>query len=154
DRGEDPGDLGLLGQVLGATRDAGREVDRGIVKTLVSEALKGTVSRNKDISAAIQDAIDNVEREISHQLARILHHPSFQALEASWRGLFELIRRSETDATLVFKVLNLSKDELRGDLGSESGHGPGRLGQKLGEFQDEGEAPIAVLLDDHDFTST
>src|SRR4051812_36488044 len=91
---DSPGDLSFLDQVLGATRNAEREEDRTVINTLVGEALKGTVSRGADVSARIQDAIDAAERDISRQLIQILRHPSFQALEASWRGLFDLVRRT------------------------------------------------------------
>ena len=151
---DDSEDMGLLGQVLGATRREERSETPDIVKSLIGDALKGTISRSKNTSETAQNVIRWIERKVSDQLAKILHDPTFQALEASWRGLFELVRRSETDSSLKIRVLNVSKSELAEDLASESAIESSRLSRKLNAYREqEGEEPYAVLVDDHDFAS-
>ena len=46
----------------------------------------------------------------------VLHHPHFQALEATWRGLDFLLRTVETDEELTVSMLDLSRAELASDL--------------------------------------
>ena len=45
-----------------------------------------------------------------------MHHPKFQKLEGTWRGLHYLVMNSETGTSLKIKVLNVSKRELFKDL--------------------------------------
>ena len=53
---------------------------------------------------------------LSIQLNEILHHPTFQKLEGSWRGLKYMLDQSETNDRLKIKVLNVSKRGLLEDL--------------------------------------
>src|ERR1019366_9674025 len=41
-----------------------------------------------------------------------LHHTTFQALEAAWRGVFHLVRAIETGSQLKLYLLDISKAEL------------------------------------------
>lgn len=45
-----------------------------------------------------------------------MHHPDFQKLEGSWRGLSHLVMNSETGTQLKIKVLNCGKKDLQKDL--------------------------------------
>jgi predicted component of type VI protein secretion system len=51
-----------------------------------------------------------LEREISKRLRETLHHTSFQALEATWRGLDFLVRNLPDNA--ILRVADLSKPAL------------------------------------------
>jgi type VI secretion system protein ImpC len=42
----------------------------------------------------------------------IIHHPDFQELEGSWRGLKQLVDNTEISTELKIKVLDISKDEI------------------------------------------
>jgi len=59
-----------------------------------------------------------VDRAIGDAMRGILHHPSFQALEAIWRATFFLVRQLETGSNLSISLIDLSKEELAKDLGS------------------------------------
>jgi type VI secretion system protein ImpC len=73
--------------------------------------------RNVSPSAApgISEMLE-INQKISAQLDAILHHPDFQRLEATWRGLHYLVQQTETCATLKIRVLNAGKRELLKDL--------------------------------------
>lgn len=84
--------------------------------------IKGGVEL-EDFFAAISRQIADIDRLLSAQVNEILHHPTFQALEASWRGLQLLV--DETDRCrseignareIRLRVLNVSKRELFRDL--------------------------------------
>ncbi len=70
-----------------------------------------------------------------HLINAILHHPSFQALEATWRGIAYLDGRLPDDATIQLKLLDVSRRQLDRDLAS-------------GDVRDT--ALLARLLDDPD----
>jgi type VI secretion system protein ImpC len=54
----------------------------------------------------------DIDARLTAQLRAIMHHPAFQRLEATWRGLNHLVQRAETDETLKVKVLNTSKADM------------------------------------------
>jgi type VI secretion system protein ImpC len=57
-----------------------------------------------------------VDEATSGLMRTILHHRKFQELEAAWRGLYFLVRRTETSTDLKIYILDVSKDELAADL--------------------------------------
>ncbi|MEM8951952.1 MAG: type VI secretion system contractile sheath large subunit [Pseudomonadota bacterium] len=57
-----------------------------------------------------------VDTAISAAMRRVLHHPDFQTLEASWRTLDLLARRIETDAQIQIAVYDVAAEELAADL--------------------------------------
>jgi len=98
---------------------------------------------------------------VTAHLREILHHPEFQTLEATWRGLFHLVRFSETSSTLRIKVLALSKAELEADLNGlleesalyrmilsddRSGMTPEPIGMLLGDYFFDQTAPDLAVL--------
>lgn len=59
-----------------------------------------------------------VDEVVSDLMRKILHHKDFLALESAWRGLYFLVRRTDTDTDLKIYLLDLSKAELTGNLKS------------------------------------
>ncbi len=72
-----------------------------------------TVDENEQSAmvAAVDEAIGSAMRSI-------LHDRRFQALEAAWRGLFFLVRRTDTGSDLKIFILDVSKSEFAEDLKS------------------------------------
>jgi type VI secretion system protein ImpC len=60
--------------------------------------------------------VAEVDAAITGQMRRVLHQADFQALEAAWRGVWFLIRRLETGASLRLHLIDVSKAELAADL--------------------------------------
>ena len=71
---------------------------------------------SKDVETNIKTWIGQIDRKLSEQLNEVMHHPDFQKLEATWRGLKYLLSQSETSSNLKIKVLNVSKKDLLRDL--------------------------------------
>lgn len=59
-----------------------------------------------------------IDESISSLMRSILHNRRFQELEAAWRGLYFLVRRTETATDLKIFIFDLSKNELAADLKS------------------------------------
>jgi type VI secretion system protein ImpC len=64
----------------------------------------------------IMQRISFIDGELSKQLDEVLHHPDFQALEGSWRGLNYLVMKTETGEFLKLRLLQLSYKEFANDL--------------------------------------
>src|SRR5262249_22722247 len=103
------------------------------------------------INAGIQ-AIDNA---LSKQLAAIMHHPDFQKLEGSWRGLNYLVMNSETSSMLKLKVFNVSKRELFKDVDKAVEFDQSEIFKKLyeSEYGSPGGEPYGALIGDYEFTN-
>ncbi len=110
----------LLDQIVDQGRfgreQSARERGRDMVKEFVAQVLEGEMKLSRDADATLNSRIAQIDHLISLQLNEILHHPAFQKLEASWRGIKYLLDQSETSAMLKIRVLNVSKKELLRDL--------------------------------------
>jgi len=61
-------------------------------------------------------ALAAVDVELAAQLRAILHHPAFQSIEATWRGLELLVREHGAEENLKLSLLDVSQQELAADL--------------------------------------
>src|SRR5579864_9461189 len=95
---------GLLDQIVEEGRfgrePAARERGKNLVKEFVSQFLEGSMTVARDAELMINARIAQIDHLLSIQLNEILHHPSFQKLEGSWRGLKHLMDQSETGVML------------------------------------------------------
>src|SRR5579872_1979487 len=111
---------GLLDQIVEQGRlgkdPAARERGRSLVKEFVNQVLQGEMTISRDTESMINARIAQIDHLISIQLNEVLHHPEFQKLEATWRGLKYLLEQSETGTQLKIRVLNASKKDLLRDL--------------------------------------
>jgi type VI secretion system protein ImpC len=147
----------LLDQAIAATKQTETSVTKDLLKNLIDEALKGTVRFDKNVSATFNQAIAAIDEQISTQLNQILHHPKFQKLEGSWRGLYYLVDNTETSANLKIRMLQLSKRELTRDLSKSGGEfDQSQLFKKIyeEEFGSPGGTPYGALIGDYEFGSS
>lgn len=86
-----------------------------IRKIVEPHAVKGMdLDRQRQLLSGIDDTITQTMRSI-------LHHPSFQALEAAWRGLDWLIGAIEDGEEIQVSLLDVSMKELIQDLRAAEG---------------------------------
>ncbi len=109
----------LLASLLGeeAPPVVAAKPEPSLVDDLIREALRGTRTTSTTISQAVDETIRTIDRRLSWQLDEILHHPDFQRLEATWRGLRYLVKHAETGSDLKLRLLDLQRDELRDNAG-------------------------------------
>lgn len=147
----------LLDSIVGAgrfDRDASSlERGRDMVKEFVNQVLEGQMTLSKDAEATITARLAQIDRLISLQLNEVMHHPSFQKLEGTWRGIKYLMDQSETNDTLKIKVLNVSKKELLRDLQRAPEFDQSALFKKAyeEEFGVFGGAPFGAMIGDFEF---
>src|SRR5436309_420772 len=110
---------GLLDQVIQATRPQDtREAERAkdYFRQFVDQIVKPGQVVSKDVETNIKFWIGEIDKKLSSQLNEIMHHPDFQKLESTWRGLHYLVHQTETGEALKIRVLNVSKKDLFKDL--------------------------------------
>jgi len=89
---------------------------------------------------------------ITTQVNAILHHPRFQKLEASWRGLRYLVQQSDEAENVKVRVLNVSWRELVRDVDQAIQFDQSRFFRKVyeDEFGMPGGEPFGLLLGDYE----
>ncbi|OJT99385.1 type VI secretion system contractile sheath large subunit [Metarhizobium album] len=150
---EATGSLSLLDQAIQVTKTAEPDEMQDLLKTLTDEALSGTVTFSKNLTQTFNKAIQAIDEKLSKQLTAIMHHPDFQKLEGSWRGLNYLVKNSETSATLKIRVLNQTKKELHKDLTKAVEFDQSQVFKKIyeNEFGTPGGEPYGALIGDYEF---
>ena len=150
-------ELSLLDQIVeqgkmgkdAETKSRGKD----LVKRFVSEVLEGAITINRDTETMINARIAQIDHLLSLQVNEIMHHPDFQKLEGSWRGLQFLMKQSETSAMLKIKVLNVSKKDLLRDLQRAPEFDQSALFKKA--YEEEygvfGGTPFGALVGDYQF---
>src|SRR6516165_3798183 len=145
----------LLEQVVGATKQTEPDRAQELVKTLVEEALSGTVTFDRNLSRTFDRAIAAIDQKLSEQLNAIMHHPRFLQLEGSWRGLHYLVMNSETGTSLKLRVANISKRELNRDLTRAVEFDQSQLFKQIfeNEVGSPGAEPCGALIGDYEWTN-
>ena len=146
---------GLLEQVVAATKQTEPDRAQDLVKTLVEQALTGTVTFDRTLQRTFDGAIALIDQKLSAQLNAIIHHPRFLQLEGTWRGLNYLVMNSETGTALKLRVSNISKRELNRDLTRAVEFDQSQLFKQIyeNEFGIAGGEPFGALIGDYEWTA-
>jgi type VI secretion system protein ImpC len=147
--------VNLLDEVISATKQTERSRAEELIRTLTEEALKGTVTYSKNVTQTLRAGIQALDDALSKQLAAVMHHPNFQKMEGTWRGLHYLVMNSETSAQLKIRMFNVSKRELFKDVDKAVEFDQSQIFKKLyeNEFGSPGGEPYGALIGDYEFTN-
>lgn len=96
--------------------DDAKSAVKTAVQTLAAQALGASKLISDDAIRTIEAIIAELDKKLSEQVSKIIHHEDFKALEGTWRGLHYLVNNTETDETLKIRVLNISKKEVASTL--------------------------------------
>jgi type VI secretion system protein ImpC len=150
-------ELTLLDQIVEEGRVgkdvAAKERGKDMIKQFVSEVLAGSITVSKNNETMINARIAQIDHLVSLQLNEVMHHPEFQKIEGTWRGLRYLLSNTETSENLKIKILNVSKKDLLRDLQRAPEFDQSALFKKVyeEEFGVFGGAPFGALVGDYAF---
>jgi type VI secretion system protein ImpC len=104
----------------------------------------------------IDERAGGIDIQIGRQLDAVMHAPNFQELEATWRGLFYTVSRTETGTMLKLRVYNASKDDLRKELEKAADFDQSCIFKMVyeAEFGTYGGLPYSLLLGGYEFDRT
>ncbi|PNY33917.1 type VI secretion system contractile sheath large subunit [Rhodopirellula baltica] len=95
-----------------------------------------------------------IDQWLNDQVNVILHHPRFQKLESSWRGLQFIVNRAdlESDPMIKIRVLSARWKELEKDFDRSIEFDQSTVFKKIyeDEFGSPGGEPFSVLVGDYD----
>jgi type VI secretion system ImpC/EvpB family protein len=105
-----------------------------------------------DLAGALSRDIARIDALLTRQANAVLHHPAFQKLEASWRGLHYLVEQVPEGEHIKVRVLNVSWKELTRDVERALEFDQSQLFRKVysDEFGTPGGEPFGVLLGDYE----
>jgi len=105
----------------------------------------------------VMKAVARVDELIEAQMNEILHNEKFQKLEASWRGLQDLVDNTNFQADITIDILDADKAELEEDFEKNSSSiFSSALFDKMyiKEYDQFGGKPYGVMLGLYEFTSS
>ena len=97
----------------------------------------------------IQDLIGQLNKMINDQVNEIIHNESFQKLESTWKGLFDLVSGTNFRANVMIDMLDTSKEELNEDFENNSvDFTASSLFQKayVSEYDQYGDKPFGSMI--------
>ncbi|MGZ5431589.1 MAG: type VI secretion system contractile sheath large subunit [Thermoanaerobaculia bacterium] len=147
----------LIDQIISKGKLARDEEQKPRAKDLVGEfvhqILEEGMTVSRDTMAMIQAQIARIDELLSLELNEILHHPDFQKLEASWRGLHYLVTNTETSTRLKLRLMCASKAEVFKDLDQAIEFDQSQLFKKIyeEEYGTFGGFPFSMIVADFEF---
>lgn len=152
-------ELGLLDRIVQEGKMAIEPSQKAYAKTLLGQFATQILDEgmktapDKGVVAMINERVAEIDRILTDQLNAIMHDAEFQKLEASWRGLHDMVKGTETGPTLKLRLLNVSKKELLKDLETAVDHDMSMLFKKVyeEEYGTFGGAPYSLLVGDYYF---
>lgn len=125
---------------------------RAMARWLAWSGTAGKRLSPDDVVRLLGRDIARLDALLSRQVDAILHHPRFQKLEASWRGLRYLTEQAEGAENVKIRVLSVSWNEIARDLERAIEFDQSQLFHKVysDEFGTPGGEPFGLLLGDYE----
>lgn len=139
------------------TQDETYPVAKRGIEALIKDILdKPEINKDLRVQKAYVDKmIEDLDKKISIQLDKILHHEDFQRLESAWRGLKFMIARTNFRENIKVELLNISKEKLLEDF--EDAHEIFKSGLYRHVYSDEfgtfGGRPFAAMIGNYQFSN-
>ena len=125
-----------------------------LVELLASFCALANLTRpiaSENLLNLIDQHIALIDELINSQVNAIIHHPEFQKLEASWRGLLYLVEQADGIEKVKIRFLDVSWKHLVKDLERAIDFDQSHIFRKIynEEFGMAGGQPFGVLLGDY-----
>lgn len=135
-----------LARLLGKTDPSVSPTPPSTASSPLQSLIQGALGASAVPAASPQQAalLSAAELELGSQLRAVLHHPAFQALEATWRGADMLVRGFGGEDNLKLRLIDITKEELAKDLQAGNDLAATGLHRLLQRTPDS--APFTVLL--------
>ncbi|NVZ85725.1 type VI secretion system contractile sheath large subunit [Pseudomonas yamanorum] len=102
----------------------------------------------------LDEHIASLDAQISRQLDAVMHHPDFQRVESTWRGVKSLIDQTDFRQNVRIELLDISKDHLVQDFedAPEIAQSGLYLHTYTQEYDTPGGEPIAAAISNYEFS--
>jgi type VI secretion system protein ImpC len=139
--------------VIAATDERQANRVKALAKQFDAGSIDLSIIGEQPLAYQIESYIAAIDVALGTVVNAVLHDPAFQALEASWRGLNQLVMNTDTGAMLKLRVLSVKHDEVRKDLAQAIDKDQSQLFKKLyeEEYGTFGGNSFGCLLYDREF---
>ena len=118
------------------------------------DLLKQSSHKFERLDKTLLDAhIAALDAQISRQLDAVMHHPDFQSVESTWRGVKSLVDQTDFRQNVRIELLDVSKDHLIQDFedAPEIAQSGLYLHTYTQEYDTPGGEPIAAAISNYEF---
>lgn len=141
----------IIAQTLLSADDEAYGIAKRGVSAFIEELIKPQNSGEPVKKRLVDRMIAEIDEKLSRQMDEILHHPSFQALESSWKGLQLLVERTNFRENIKIELLNVSRQDLLDDFEdspevTQSGLYKHVYSAEYGQF---GGQPVGAIIADY-----
>ncbi|WP_027858908.1 type VI secretion system contractile sheath large subunit [Marinobacterium jannaschii] len=146
--------VSFLDRAIAATTQTPEDTTKELFSVLAEQALGGTVVWDKNVTKTIENAIAEIDKQMSRQLSEVMQQDDFQRLEGSWRGLNKLVKESELGTSLKIRLVDFQKEELLDQFEDAPAVDRSPLFEALyqKEFGTAGGEPYGLLIGDYTFS--
>ena len=148
--------VSVLDRAIAATTQTPVDTTKELFSVLAQQALDGVVVWDKNVTKTIENAISEIDKQMSKQLSVVMQNEDFRRLEGSWLGLNKLVKKSDLSSSLRIRLVDFTKEELieqfEGAPAVDRSPIFDALYQK--EFGTAGGMPYGLLLGDYTFSHT
>jgi type VI secretion system protein ImpC len=101
----------------------------------------------------LDEHIASLDMQISRQLDAVMHHPEFQQVESTWRGVKSLVDQTDFRQNVRIELLDISKADLVRDFedAPEIAQSGLYLHTYTREYDTPGGEPIAATISNYEF---
>ncbi len=134
--------------------DAGQRITAAL-RVFIGAISDSSVAVDKIDKTLLDQQIAAIDEKLSAQLDEILHHPDFQRLESSWKGIKFLVDRTDFRKNIKIEMLDISKDALREDFEDSPEAVQSGLYKHVytQEYDTPGGEPFGAIIANYEFDS-
>lgn len=150
----------LVNEILTFAKLGGDEENYEIAKTGIHTVLKHIFESSVEEDPVrvdkrlVEQLIDDLDEKLSAQMDAILHHTTFQDIEAPWRSLKFLTDRTDFGENIKIELISLTKEVLLEDFEDASDITESGLYRKVytNEYGQFGGEPFGVVIGNYSLT--
>lgn len=146
----------MLEEIMSKSRypkeDQSYSIAKQGVAEFISQIVKADKPEEKINKFALDEMIAHIDDLVSKQMDEILHHPDFQQLEASWRGLYTLVEKTDFNENIKIDLFNVSKAEALEDFENNADITQTSLYRNFysSEYGQFGGEPVGAIIGDYE----
>lgn len=148
-------DTPIIEEIMGKSKFSIHDESYPIAKQGVAEFITQIVqtdnAEEKVNKFALDEMIAHIDDVISEQMDEILHNEAFQKLEATWRGLYTLVERTDFNENIKIDLFNVTKEEALEDFELNPDITQSTLYKHIysSEYGQFGGEPVGAIIGDY-----
>lgn len=126
------------------------------LRELFRAMLAPETKREKVNRELVDELIADIDAQLSAQINQVIHHPKFQKLESTWRGVKMLVDSFDFDKNIELNLINCTKGDLLQDFRDAPERTSSGLYKQIHQkhFNQYGGKPYGLVIGDYEFDNS